>query len=103
MGPGIPEPLSLIVQQAIFCAGANTAGGALGAQAQAITIAVVEAVHFFFDYIGNFSNGTLKQFSLLQYRKTNFTIAVARQYIGNCSFEVLPGGGLFWGAGRSCP
>ena len=87
---GVPQPLGLIVQQAVLRAGAHTASGSLWAQTETVAIAVRKAVHFFFDNIGDFSNRTFKQLSLLKYRETNFAIAVTTQHIGHSSFEILP-------------
>ena len=85
-GACIPESLNLIVQQAVLITGAHTAGGTLWTQTQAVAIAVFKGVHFFFDYIGHFTDGALKQFGLLENRKANFSVAVARQHIGDhCS------------------
>ena len=95
-GARIPEPLCLIVQQPVFCAGPHTTGCTLGAQAQAVAIAIVEAVHFFFDYICYLTHRALEQLGLLKYRKANLPITIAGQHLSDSSFQILPDGGLFW-------
>ena len=63
----IPKPLLLATpEKAILICRAHAAGGALRAQAQAVSIAIVEGIHFLFDDIGHLTDGALEQFSLLQ-------------------------------------
>src|SRR5690625_7464626 len=81
-------------QQAVLFTGAHAASGAFGPQSNAIPIAVFEGVHFFLDDVGNLADGTFEQIGGLHNRKTDFPIAVAPQYAGNDTLQVLPVWGL---------
>src|SRR5690606_39598245 len=87
---GVPQTLRLVVQQAVFFTGTHTAGGAFGAQGQAVAIAVVEGVHLFFDDVGHFADGALEQRRLLNNGHTNFVITIRSQQFFDGAFKVLP-------------
>ena len=87
---GVPETLLLVIKQSVLIRRSYTTGSALGTQAQVVAIAVVEAVHFFLDDVGNLADGTLEQFSLFQHRKTNLLIAEAPDDSLENPFQVLP-------------
>ena len=89
-GPLIPQPLLLIVEQAVLIGGANTTGGTFGTQTQIIAIAIIEAVHFLLDNIGYLADGPLEQLRLLQHRETDFPIAMALHHLLKTGFQILP-------------
>ena len=87
---GIPQSLSLVVQQAVFDTSPHAAGGPFRAQGQTVAVAVGKRVHFLFDDIGDFADGTGEQFGFFDQRQTNFVIAIGRQHLAQGHFEVLP-------------
>ena len=94
-GPGVPQPLGLVVQQPMLLAGTHTAGRAFRAQGQAVTVTVVEGVHFLFDDIGHFTDAALEQIGLLHDGHADFLVAVAGQHGPHFCFQPLPQPRLF--------
>src|SRR5690606_19374901 len=89
-GPHVPKALGLVVEQAVLFAGTYTTGCTFGTQGEAVTVAIIEGVHFFFDNIGHFTDRAIEQLSGFHYWKANFLISVALQNIAECGFHVLP-------------
>ena len=90
-GTLVPEPLLLVVQQAMLICRPHTAGGAFGSQGQAVAVTVIETVHLLFDDIGDFPDRALEQLGLLEDRKSNLSVTKALNHAGKAGFEILPG------------
>ena len=75
----IPQPAGLIVQQTVFDPGAHATGGALGAQAQAVAVAVFKGIHLLLDDIRHLADGAFEQLGALQQGHADLFIAVAFQ------------------------
>src|SRR5699024_10642459 len=88
--PGVPEALGLVVQQTVLLGGAHAAGGPFRAQRQAVAIAVVEAVHLFFDDVGDLADTALEQLGTLDDRETDFLVAIAPQHRAHTGLQHLP-------------
>ncbi len=91
-GPGIPHPVSrpLLSQQLVFNHGTYAAGRAFRTQAQAVPTAIREGVHLFFDDIGHFTDGVLKQRSALDQGQTDLLVTTGRQEPSDHRFQVTP-------------
>ena len=70
--------------------GSDTSSGALGTQAEIVAIAIVEAVHFFFNNVGDFANRAFKELCLFEHRETDFAVAIAANNTLERLFKVLP-------------
>ncbi len=88
---GVPEPLHLVVQQAMLDTGANTTRGTLGTQGEAVPVAIDEGIHFLFDDIGNFTDRPLEQLGLLDDRHADFPVAIGFEHAAHAVLDKLPG------------
>ncbi len=52
----IPEPLLLVIQQTMLVRGTDAARCAFRSEAEIVSVAIVKAVHLFFDNIGYFTD-----------------------------------------------
>jgi len=88
--PGVPQPLGLVMQQAMLDAGADATCSALRAQGQTLIVAVGEGVHLFLNDVGHFANRAGKQLGLFNYRQTDFAVIIGGERLAHRGFEALP-------------
>src|SRR5690554_5633976 len=91
---GVPQTACLVEQQAMLFCGPHATGCTFRAQSQAVAIAVVECIHFFFDDIGHFTDRALEQLGVLYHRHTDFLIAVLAEHLSYRGLYILPDRGL---------
>src|SRR3546814_12832942 len=65
---GIPEPLLLVVQQAVFEAGAHARRRTFRPQRQAVAFAIDEAEHLLLDDVGDFADRAFEQRGVFEQR-----------------------------------
>ena len=87
----IPKSLLLIIEKSVLVCRAHTASSALWSKAKVVAVAIVEAVHLFFDNIGDLTNGALEKLSLLKDWKPNLLITKPVYDAMKRGFERLPG------------
>src|SRR3546814_17493300 len=75
---GIPEPLLLVVQQAVFEAGAHARRRTFRPQRQAVAFAIDEAEHLLLDDVGDFADRAFEQRGVFEQRQLDLAIAVGR-------------------------
>ena len=68
----------------------HTTGCALWSKTQIIAIAIVKAVHLFFDNVGDLADRALEQLCLLEHRKPNLLITKPINDPVKRGFERLP-------------
>ena len=90
-GTTVPEPLYLVMQQAMLHAGTYTPCRTLGTQGKTVTVAVFKGIHLLFDNIGNLTDGALEQFGLFQQGQAHLAVAIGMHNIAQHGFQVLPG------------
>ena len=89
-GPGGPQTVPLIVQQAIGDGGTHQTCRGFRPQRERIAVAVREGEHFLLDDIRIFANGALEQCCLLEQRQAHFLIAVSVEHFARSSFQEMP-------------
>src|SRR3546814_19077316 len=97
---GIPEPLLLVVQQAVFAAGAHARRRTFRPQRQAVAFAIDEAEPPLLDDVGDFAYRAFEQRGVFEQRQLDIAIAVGRKHITGVKEEPLPETGRPSGWGR---
>jgi hypothetical protein len=93
--PEIVQPLCLLRRQVVLDQRTHATGRTFGPQRQRFAVeAVDEGIHFFFDDVGDFANGTFEQWRRLDDRQTQGPIAVTFQPAADRFLEKIPKFGL---------
>ena len=89
-GALIPKPLLLVIEQSMLIGGSYATRSALRSKTQIVAIAIVKAVHLFFDNVGDLADRALEQLCLLEHRKPNLLITKTINDPVKRGFERLP-------------
>jgi hypothetical protein len=80
----------LIVQDTVAQAGPDHTGSRLRPQRHAVAVAIREGIHFLFDDIGQFTDGTRKEFRTLEHRQTDPTVAIVFEDLRRARLDPFP-------------